>query len=70
MIVYVVEHFTDYESSQIIKAFKCKEDALAFCKQKIVFTHENDFHKEEIESLPTGYRTGDQGYIYNELEVE
>jgi len=73
MMVYVVEHFTDHEGSQFIKAFNHKEDALAFCKQKIGFVHENIFHKdenEEIEELPTGYRTGDEGYIYNEMEVE
>lgn len=70
MIVYVIEKFTDYESSRIIKAFKDKNKALAFCLEEIKKVHETDYHKEDIEELPTGYRTGDQGYIYNELEVE
>ena len=70
MIVYVIKRFTDYESSQIIKAFKHKKDALAFCSEEIIKIHDNDFHKEKIEGLPTGYRTGDKGCIYVEMKVE
>jgi hypothetical protein len=69
MIVYVIEKFTDFESSHIIKAFKDKEMAFAFCLEEIKKIHKTDFHKEDIENLPTGYRTGDTGYIFNALEV-
>jgi hypothetical protein len=70
MKVYIVTRFADYESDQILKVFDSKEKAKYLCEKTIFEIKSTWYPDEEIEKLPTGYRIGDIGVCFTEMEVE
>jgi hypothetical protein len=70
MKVYVIERFTDYESSQITKVFGDMQKAWKYCAEEIRKIQNEYYPTEAIETLPSGYRIGSRGVIFQVKEVE
>ena len=71
MKVYVIEEFTDYEGSKIVKVVSTKEKAETIVR-RLVEEEEKywPWGISTIERLPTGWRVRDRGFIWHEFEVE
>ncbi len=70
MEVYLIEYFVDYEGSQIGRVYSDEEDALLYCEEEVKRIKKDYYPDKEIEKLPTGYRIGSRGVIYQKRMVE
>ena len=67
MKVYLVEHFTDYESSEIVKVYRTSSNAVNY-----ISSERSQRGAYSVIDLPTGWRddSNSDGYIYIEMELE